>query len=473
MTSIKKNFSLNFIYQILNIGIALITTPYISRVLGATSSGVYSYHYSIANYFLLFAMLGINNYGNRCIAFVRDDESKRSKVFSELYTLQCITTLISSCVYLIYMFSICEDPKIALILLLYLGSAFFDVNWFFFGMEQFSITVTRSIIIKFSLTAGIFIFVKNKDDFYIYAFLVAVSQLLSTLAVIPFLHRYVRYQRPSLQELRKHIKPLLILFIPVLAISIYNILDKIMLGAMSTKSEVGYYNYSEKIMQIPNAFILAAGTVMLPRMAHMAQNGDKAAALEYIQKSLHVIMYFAIGMAFGIAGIAYNLIPVFLGSEYNSCILLVQVLTPIIVFKAWANVIRTQYLIPYCKDNIYITSVILGAVVNVISNYLLIPRFQALGAVIGTVLAEVIVMLYQSVAVNRELHLGAHVLYSIRYVVLGTITLFALEWLNRQMTQGFLALLCDLGLGVMIYLGGTALINYRQIKERLTKSVRD
>lgn len=469
MASIKKNFSLNFIYQLLNIGIALVTIPYISNVLGAENSGIYSYHYSIVKYFLLFAMLGIENYGNRCIAFARDDINARSKVFSEVYTMQLIATAVTCAAYLGYTFLLGEDLMMAILLMLFLIAAFFDVNWFFFGMEKFSITVTRNIIIKCTLTLGIFLFVRDRGDLYIYTLLMALSQLLSTLAIMPFLRRYVTYRLPAWRALKQHMKPMLVLFVPVLAVSVYTIMDKVMLGMMSTKAQVGYYDYSEKVMLIPHAFIMAAGTVMLPRISHMAQNNEKSEVLKFIEKSMEVVLFFSIGMACGIVGIAYNLIPVFLGEEYLSCILLVQMLTPIIVMKAWSNVIRTQYLIPYCRDKIFVISVILGAVVNVTANCLLIPGMNALGAIIGTVLAEMTVMVVQSIGVRNELQLGRYLLQSIKYLVPGVVMLVVLELLNSQLGQGILALLCDLIVGVVIYFAGAAVLNYKRCKAFLSK----
>lgn len=82
MKSLQKNFLYNVLYQILLVILPLITAPYISRTLGATAVGVYSYTYSVAYYFLLIAMLGIGNHGNRSIAAVRDDRKKLNNMSS-------------------------------------------------------------------------------------------------------------------------------------------------------------------------------------------------------------------------------------------------------------------------------------------------------------------------------------------------------------------------------------------------------
>ena len=161
MSSIKKNFSYNLVYQILNLVILLVTSPYIARVLGPDKSGIYSYTYSVANFFLLAAMLGVNNYGNRSIALIRDDKEKLSKTFSSIYVLQLLTSAISVTAYVIYLVWIIDANRtVALVQGVYLMSAAFDINWFFFGLEKFKLTVTRNMVIRILSLVGIFVFVK-------------------------------------------------------------------------------------------------------------------------------------------------------------------------------------------------------------------------------------------------------------------------------------------------------------------------
>ncbi len=452
MSSIKKNFSFNFIYQLLSIAVSLITTPYIARILGAELSGMYSYYYSIASYFYLFAMLGISNYGNRSIAYIRSDSNRLNSTFSEIYSIQLIMSVILLQVYFIYVFFISNNLNMSLILSMYVFSAAFDVNWFFFGIEKFSITVTRNIIIKGMLLAGVFLFVKEKQDVYVYVGLMAFSHFISNIMIVPFLRKYVHFAIPLRKNIIQHLKPILILFVPVLAISLYNIMDKIMLGQIGTKETVGYYDYSEKVMQIPNAFITAAGAVMLPRMSNISKTEDFSTAEEYISKSMNVISFFSVGMAFGLAGIADNLIPFFLGDSYYPCINLVVVLTPIIIIKAWANVIRTQYLIPFGKDKVYVLSVAFGALTNIIFNIIFIPRLKAMGAVIGTVFAELIVMGYQLFMVRHDLNIKRYFRQNYLYLFIGLIMYGAIKLSSLYFSKSKFVLFINILVGCAIYL---------------------
>ena len=180
-------------------------------------------------------------------------------------------------------------------------------------------------------------------------------------------------------------------------------MDKVMLGQMSTMSEVGYYEGASKILNIPTGVITALGTVMLPRMSNLAAKGKTRESGQYIRQSMVFVMFLAAGMMFGIAGIAEDFVPLFLGDEYEKCVLLIRVMAPTVPFIAWANVIRTQYLIPNHEDKSYIISVVLGAAVNLAVNLSMIPAFGALGAIVGTVCAEGTVCVSQTVMVRKKL----------------------------------------------------------------------
>ena len=400
--SVKKNFVYNLLYQILTFLLPLITTPYLSRVLGAEKTGVYSYSYSIAYYFVLFAMLGLNNYGNREIAKVRDDKYLTSKTFWSIYGLQLCTGGIVTAIYMLYV-GIFHNQLINWIMLIYVVSALFDVNWFFWGREEFKITVARNTIIKLLTVGCILVFVKSVQDIYIYAIIMAGSMLLSAVALWPYFKGRVVWVKPRVGDILKHLKPNLILFIPVIAVSLYKVMAKIMLGNMAGYTEVGFYDYAEKVIAIPICCVNALGTVMLPRMSHLVAKNNVEAEKDTIQKSLIVGTALSVAMSFGLMGVANVFVPVFYGSGYTKCILLFYILLPSCVFLAIANVIRTQYLIPHSMDKEFTLSLIFGAVTNLLINLILIPILQSGGAAIGTLIAEGVVCLTQVFFVRKHI----------------------------------------------------------------------
>ncbi len=464
MSSIKKNFSYNVIYQMLILIVPLITAPYVSRVLGAEGNGIYSYTYSIVQYFAIFAMLGLNNYGNRTIAKCRDDKEKLSREFSSIYVLQILTTVSMIILYITY---VCifnnQYVTIALIQLIYLISVCFDINWLFFGLEKFKLTVTRNAIIKILLSVSIFIFVKTKENLIIYVILMSGASLLSQLSLWPFVRKEVKFVKPRWIEVKKHFKPNIILFIPVIAVSVYRVMDKIMLGNMTTIENVGYYEYAERIISIPLSIMTALGTVMLPRISNLVAKGEKNTVKFYIGKSMDFMMFLAIPIYLGLVVIAPEFVPIFLGNEFIKTGEIIQYLAITIVFASWANVIRTQYLIPNEKDKSYIISVSIGALTNFFINLTLIPKYGVIGATIGTIFAEFSVMLYQTIAVRKELEIKKYLIHPLKYTISGIIMYIIISNLKNVIQNQYGLIFSQILIGGLIYL----LINYKFITENM------
>ena len=403
MVSVKKNFIYNTAYNLLSLIIPFITTPYISRMLGPEGVGAYSYTYSIAYYFVLFTMLGLTKYGNRTIAAIRDDQNAVNKTFSEIYVMQVITGIVSVSIYTICLVGVFEKYKFLLFIqLIYVLSAVFDVSWFFFGIEQFKSTVLRNVIIRVFNVAALFLFVKKADDVAIYCLIMAASTFITQISLWPvLLKRFVRFEKPTVQGVCSHIKMNLILFIPTIAVSLYKIMDKIMIGAYIDAVEVGYYENAEKIINIPMTLVTALGTVMLPRMTYFISTGNKKEEKRYIDITMSFMLWITCAMACGIIAIADVFVPFFLGEKFIESIMIVYILAPTMIFISWGNVISNQILIPRKKDRSYIIIVMSGAIVNLCVNMMLIPKIGADGAAYATLLTEAIVMIGYSVAAGK------------------------------------------------------------------------
>ena len=459
-SSVKSNFIYNTVYQILILILPLITAPYVSRVIGAEGNGIYSYTYSIVQYFVLFAMLGLSNYGNRTIAKCRDDKEKLSKEFFSIYAMQLMTSVLMIILYLGYI-TIFDNRyyTYALIQIIYLASTCFDITWFFYGLEKFKLTVTRNIIIRVISAICIFVFVKDKDDLVIYTFLMVGSTLISQLSLWTFLKNEIKFVKPKFKEIIKHLKPNFILFIPVIAVSIYKLMDKIMLGNMTNVQNVAYYEYAERIINIPTSIITALGTVMLPRISNLLAKGEKNQIKFYMDKSMEYMMFLSIPICLGLIVVAPEFVPIYLGNEFVTTGSIIQYLAVTLIFVSWANVIRTQYLIPKEKDKIYIISVILGAIVNFVINMILIPRLQTIGASIGTIFAEFTVMFVQTIAVRKELEIKKYVIYVAKFLVSAIIMTIIIVGIKYIIDNKYLVVIMQIIIGAMIYF----LLNYKFI----------
>lgn len=417
---IKINIIYSAFYQLLTILIPIITTPYLSRTLGPTKIGEYSYAYSIACYFVMFIMLGLTNYGNRTIAMKKSNKENLSKTFLGIYIMQICMSIIVILFYIIYSLFF-SNNIMTWILLIYVISAALDINWFFFGMEKFKLTVSRNTVIKILTTISIFIFVKAQSDIYLYALIMVISILISQCLLWPFVTKDIKFVRIKAKDVTKHIKPNLILFVPVIAISLYKVMDKIMLGYLCSMTEVGFYESSEKVITVPMSLVTALGTVMLPKMSSLVASNDNQKSEKYLKSSLTLSIFLSSSMCFGIMGIANKFVPMFYGEGYEICIVLFQILLPSCIFLAIANVIRTQYLLPNSMDKTFIISSFLGAVVNLILNFILIPRMQSVGAAIGTLFAEATVCIYQLIIIKKRVPVLKYIFNSLPFLISGFI----------------------------------------------------
>ena len=179
--------------------------------------------------------------------------------------------------------------------------------------------------------------------------------------------------------------------------------------------------FAEKIINIPMGIITALGTVMLPRMSNIIANGDKKKGDDYIRISAKLVTLLSSAIAFGLMGVSSILAPVFFGNEFIACGEIIRLLSITVFFIAWANVIRTQYLIPNKKDSIYLTSTMVGAIFNLIINWILIPKYQANGAAFGTIVAEFSVMLVQIISVKNELPMRKYIMSYTPILIVGLV----------------------------------------------------
>lgn len=454
MPSLKKNIIYNIIYQLVIVILPLITSPYLSRKLGAEMSGVYAYSYSIAYYFMMFGRLGITVYGNRSIAKVRDDKEKMSRTFCSLIVFQLVASTIMLAIYSIYIASsLCDNKVMAALQTTAIVANMLDITWFFFGIEDFGLALLRNFLVKVFSFFLIIIFVNSPKDLWVYTLIMGGSTLVGQLVVWPFLKEKIEFVKPTFQEVMAHFKPNLILFVPSIAISVFQVMDKIMLGVFAPMDEVGFYEYAEKIISVPKSLITALGTAMLPRMSNLIANGQQKKSQKYISLTMYYVSVSASALVFGLMGVANVFAPVYWGDNFTECGKLIVCLGPSICFSVIGNVVRTQYIIPNSKDKEYVTSLIAGAVSNLVGNCIMIPIIGALGASISTVIAEFVMTGIQLYVVRNELPLKEYFISGYPYYIIGFIMFAALIYLQSIIEASILGLVALIMLGGIIYIG--------------------
>lgn len=448
----NKNFLFNVAYQLVMYLFPLLTSAYISRTLGVEKLGVYSYVASIVTLASMLCLLGISNYGNREIAKIRDDEIKLSRVFSSIYTLQIVFSAIVIVVYYTLVIVIpSENNLFFLIQGLSLFSAALDNSWVFFGLEKFKITLTRNFVIRCISMILVVAFVKSPEDLWKYAAIMSLSSLISQAFLWYLRSRIIKYTRTPGREVLMHLKPICVLFIPVIAFSVYQVMDKTMLGAIHSTSQLAYYENAERVISIPSVVINALGTVMLPHMAYSIFN-NKENYLVTIKNSMHLATEFAAFAAVGLFIISDDLAVLLYGKDFLPSGHIIALLSFNVIAVAWANVIRTQFLIPTNHDLVYVSSTFLGAALNLLFNLIFIKKYGAVGACIGTIIAEFSIAIYQTVFVFKELQIPAYIRDLVKSLAAACFAGIVIASLRLLISQMILRILLQVLIAVGILL---------------------
>ena len=426
MKSLKKNYIYNVLYQVLLVIIPLITIPYLSRTLGPSGIGTVSFAESIVSYFVLFANLGINIYGQREISYAQDDKSRRSIVFYNVFITKLIISLAVLFVYALCYFTILHSI-IYLILSLQIISVIFDITWFFQSIEEFDKIVIRNTIIKVLNIIFIYILVKGKNSVIIYCISVVIFPLLGFLSLWPNLSSYLEKIDVSKINISNVLKVSLTLFLPTIAIQVYTVLDKTMIGIITKDAlENGYYEQSIKISRSLLMLITALSTVVIPRVGYYYDKNDHDVVKDILYRSYRFVFMMSIPMCFGLYFVSYNFIPWFLGTGFNKSIILTQIFSLLIICISLSNVTGMQYFVPTEQQTKLTISVCIGAAVNFILNCLLIPNFKSVGAALASVIAEAIITIVQFILAKDYISISKILKNATKYLISGIVMLIIL-----------------------------------------------
>lgn len=450
--SLKLNYIYNVSYQVLSLITPLITTPYVSRVLGADGIGDYSFTASVVTYFSMVAVLGTLTYGNREISYLQDDRKARSKLFWEIELLSFLSTGICTAAYLIFLL-FCDRSRFSLyaIQTISIVCVAFDIAWLLQGMEEFGKVMFRNMLFKVINIVFIFTAVRDKDDLFLYVAGMVLLALASNLSIWFYLPQYI--DRPVWKELHpmRHLKPTLALFIPSVAMSIYTVFDKTMIGLFSNNFENGYYEQALKISKTALTLVTALGAVMIPRMGYYfnQKNMDKVKELTY--QSYNFVWFLGVPLSFGLIGISQNLVPWFYGKGYDKINVLLPILGLLIIIIGLSNVTGIQYFVTTKRERLLTATVIIGAVVNFICNLILIPKLYSIGASIASVAAEAVITLTQLYFIRNELSFTRIMAQSVKYLLAGACMLLMLFFENHYLSPSVLHSCIMIFSGAIVY----------------------
>lgn len=452
--SLSKNLVFQFLYQGLILVIPLILSPYLTRTLQETALGIYSYTNSIAYYFVILSLLGISRYGQRIISQSADDETLLRKNFWSLFIVHILNSLV---VLLVYVFCVLvftkEDKLIYLIQGFYVASALFDITWLFYGLDNFRSVVIKNTVVKIVECILIFTFVHSPTDLWKYTVISTMGLLLGQVVMIPQAIHLVPWIWFTRKDMERHIKPLLVFSISVIAVSLYTVFDKTLLGLLTNKENVAFYEYSNKIITIPKTIIGVVGTVMFPRACRLAAQEDFQGQKKYIGYSFFLTSVIGMGSIMGLIAVGKQFAVLYFGKNFAVCGNVIIALSPLIYIIGIGDIIRTQYMIPNHMDKQFNICILLNALVNIILSTSLIPVVGIYGAVIGTVSAELFGIVFQLIICREFIQIKDILNTAIPCWVSGVVMFGIIKLLQMCVGNRMLGLGLEILVGMLVYCG--------------------
>ena len=404
--SLKVNFVMNAALTMSSIIFPIVTFPYVSRILMPSGTGRVTFATSLISYFSIFAQLGIPTYGIRACAQVRDDRAKLSKTVHELLIINLIMSFfvyIFLGVALVTVPRLFEDRILYIIISSTILLNVIGMEWLYKGLEKYSYITIRSIIFKFIALIAMFVFVHKKDDYIIYGAISIFAASASNILNIIHARKYIDFSFIGHYDLRKHLKAVLVFFAMSCATTIYTNLDTVMLGFMKSDIDVGYYNAAVKIKVILVQVVASLGGVLLPRCSYYVEKGMWAEFKRICSKALNFVVVIALPLSVYFIIYAQDAIVFLSGAEYLGAIFPMKIIMPTLLFIGITNILGLQILVPLGKERIVLYSEIAGAITDLLLNIILIPKFGASGAAMGTLVAEFVVLSVQYVALRKQL----------------------------------------------------------------------
>ena len=459
-----KNYLYNLSYQILTIILPIITVPYVTRIFTSEVLGNYIFYNSIVSYFSLFAMLGIGVYGTKQIAAASDVSS----TFWNIYAIQLIASILSIFVYIIVVFSIPQmEGIVPLIVGITLFANMMDISWLFSGKEDFKKITIRNIVVRLIGVISIFTFVKSSDDLYLYVFLIVIFDFLGQFVMWVPAKKFIKRPSFNAKVIKKNLHPIVLLFLPQVAISLYVVLDRTLLGLLGSYSDVGIYEQGQKLISILLKVVSSLGVVMLPRVANLLSERRDKEAQNMVKFSFILYNLIIFPMIFGLISVNEVFVKLFLGQNFQDVKYVLYVIVFNIMFVGWTNILGYQVLVVRNKNKEFMLSTTIPAFVSVAVNIAVIPFFGYIGASITSVVVETLVFAiqwyYSRNIINKNLLFNKDLVK----IVCSSLVMFGAVMLCKMTLglDGIIGLIIYLAVGGISYLGMLFLLKTVNIKE--------
>lgn len=460
--SIKRNAFYNVLLNIAAVIFPLITAPYVSRVLEPDGVGLFNFSFTYSGYFALVAMLGIPTYGVREVSKIRNDKEALSLLVSQLLSIAAVTTLFVSSIYILTIALIgqlSENFVIFLIAGFVIYLAPFRINWFYQGIEEFGIITKVTLIVRTLSVICLFVFVKEKNDLVIYVVLSVLGTVLADMWNYSSMICSGIKPKLTFKGLKPHVGPLMILFASSIAVSIYTVLDTIMLGFITDYDEVGYYSNALHISRVIMTVVTSLSLVVVPRVSYYMKNKDFENINVLINKSFSIVTFLSFPISLGLICLAPVFVPLFFGEHFMGAVIPLMILSLLIPIIGLNNLTGTQILIGFGLDKLLFYSVLAGTISNFILNCIMIPLYGSIGASVASVSAEILVLAATIIFVMKHTTVRVTNWNDILKAVFGSLLLLPLALILKNLLEGWFYVMVFTFSGSILYLTTEAVLN--------------
>ena len=476
--SLKKNFVYHTLLKMSSVIFPLITFPYVSRILRPAGMGRVSFAVSLISYFTMLSQLGMPTYGIRTCSKVRNNRLELTRTAHELLginLIMCVVSYMLLALALLLLPDLWQDRTLYVIISSTIFLTSIGMEWLYKALEQYRYIALRSLVFKLIAMIALFLLVHDGDDYVLYGAISIFASSASNIVNFINARRLIDFRPVGHYDMKRHLKPVAVFFAMACATTIYTHMDTIMLGFMLTKSDVGIYNTAVRIKTLLLSLVTSLGAVLLPRSSYYIEKkmwkkfrvaSKKALDFVFIVSSAFML-YFMLYARFGIM--------LFSGGYFESSVLPMRIIMPTLLFIGVTNITGIQIMVPMGREKSVLLSEVVGLVINLVINFLLIPRMASTGAAIGTVVAEAAVLAVQYFALRGEIGRAFHAVSYKRILLglaVGTVSSFwvAFLGLSNFMTLALTTILFFGSYGLILYVTGEWLV--RSLSAQLIKRLR-
>ncbi|WP_163070790.1 flippase [Priestia flexa] len=372
----------------------LLTVPYLLRVLGSSNYGISVFAIAIIQYFVYITNYGFDFTATRKIAVNKYNKQEISRVFWSVITLKSILMLI--CFFILIVFLLLFDSYYLVFFVAFLnviGNAIFPI-WLFQGLETMKFITISSVTARLILTASVFMFVKESQDYILATLLQSLTYVIAGIISLYIIKKYfdLTFYKPKLTDLKSFIVEGWNIFVSSFLSNVMASSGTVILGIFSTPSIVGIYGAIEKLIKAIIGIFSPFTQALFPYVSQKF-NDSYNEGKSFLFKIGTVLITISVIMCLLLVLLGKFIITTLYGMEYSIHAYLFQWFAVWIVFSIINNILGIQFLIVIEKSQLYTTCFLISVIINLSLMILLTPIYDINAIVISILIGEIILSL--------------------------------------------------------------------------------